>query len=338
VSVDQAIRRRYEASQPYLLDLEERLRSTLRQFASANHFLEDCRIKTLESVAEKIESGRYLKWDDVDDLVAASVVVPLVSDEVAVVQFLRDTFHELRIAPRGQVSKDPDVFRFDATRFYGRLRAPVGMTLDDLVPTFALTFEVQVPTLFEFAWARTTHALAYKAPRVDWRRQRLAAQLKATVEQIDMLVVHFEAAAGHVSEGRAAYLEDQGRIEQFFTALVDRRLIPREAVPKDWTRFADNLYRVLQAFAGTRTSGRGSRALATLPRAFEILEAYVKDNSADRFPRSLSLFQVALGALASSGEFTGTARNYCLPATADFRTLFPQAHVPATVFEVGEPG
>ena len=44
------------------------------------------------------------------------------------------------------------------------------------------------------------HGLAYKTDEVDWKRKRIAAQIKAMVEQLDQLIVSFEAAASPVVE------------------------------------------------------------------------------------------------------------------------------------------
>lgn len=155
------------------------------------------RYKALESLAEKIESGRYRRWSELDDTYAAAIVVPSLSLEPAVLSFLQKRFKQVTLHEQGTTKKAPDVFRFDATRFIGSLDSGIA----DRAPEIErIRFEIQVRSAFEHAWSVTTHALAYKSDDVDWRRLRLAAQLKASVEQLDMLVRAFDASVSSVTE------------------------------------------------------------------------------------------------------------------------------------------
>jgi ppGpp synthetase/RelA/SpoT-type nucleotidyltranferase len=149
------------------------------------------RIKTLESVSEKVETGRFDSWASLDDLVAVTVVIPTLTSEPAVVSFLKDSFKEVELRARSSTFKAPEVFRFDCTRFIGQLRSP---DENSRTPIHDVLFEVQIRSAFEHAWSVTTHALAYKSPEVSWSRLRLTAQLKAAVEQLDTLVLSFEEA------------------------------------------------------------------------------------------------------------------------------------------------
>jgi hypothetical protein len=99
-----------------------------------------------------------------------------------VIDFLGRAFNQVVVRGRNDTRKPPDVFRFEATRFIGMLHRPAGT--DPKEPLFNLAFEVQVRSAFEHAWSVTTHELVYKSQSVDWKRMRLAAQLKAAVEQL----------------------------------------------------------------------------------------------------------------------------------------------------------
>jgi ppGpp synthetase/RelA/SpoT-type nucleotidyltranferase len=87
------------------------------------------------------------------------------------------------------------VFRFDCTRFIGRLRSPDENTRS---PIYDIPFEVQIKSAFEHAWSATTHLLTYKSSEVNWSKLRLTAQLKAAVEQLDTLVLSFEDATKYI--------------------------------------------------------------------------------------------------------------------------------------------
>ncbi len=114
---------------------------------------------------------------------------------------------------------------------------------------FHLTFEIQVRTAFEHAWMATTHALAYKPDRVDWRDLRLAARLKAAVEQLDDLVAGFQETAGRISEQKWPEIAAQRSVAEFFLEKVKNGLIPPEMAPASWFRFSGNLVTIVRKTA-----------------------------------------------------------------------------------------
>ena len=118
----QRITSKYRAVEPYLEPLRDRIRQIVHAFSDKRGFVVSSRVKTLESLAEKIETGRYRSWSDLDDLVAMTVVVPTLSNEEEVLDFLKTVFEGVLIKRRGSTKKAPDVFRFDSTRFIGKLR------------------------------------------------------------------------------------------------------------------------------------------------------------------------------------------------------------------------
>src|SRR6266481_1689309 len=100
-----AVRLRYVQVEPYLEPLRVLVRSTLQPFVDENGFALASRIKALESLAEKLESGRYKSWSEVDDLVAFAIVVPTLSDEAAAVDFLCSVFEKIDLRARGATNK-----------------------------------------------------------------------------------------------------------------------------------------------------------------------------------------------------------------------------------------
>src|SRR5262249_6681256 len=155
---------------------------------------------------------------------ACTIAVPLPSDEDLVLEFLRKTFDEVSTKRRLSARKPPDAFRFDNTRLVARLKAPPG--LEQTGSIYTINFEVQIKTIFELAWSRTTHALAYKSSRVDWRALRLAAALKASVEQIDLLLSDFENAMKGIGEAPWREIEKKKQIQDLFLISEIRDCIP----------------------------------------------------------------------------------------------------------------
>jgi len=320
--IARSIIEQYNNSNIFVKEVGIRVKDTIIAYCESTGYLFEGRMKALESVAEKIESGRYRNWRDLDDLYACTIVVPLISEEDAVIRFLQSTFIQTRLIKRGANYKSPEVFRFDSTRFVCHLKMPHGFDVGQGSSIYNIQFEVQIKSAFEYAWSKTTHALAYKSDRVDWKRLRLAAQLKATVEQLDMLILGFDNAEDLVGEGLWPAIQDKQDIQSFFVEKVKSGLIPSEVVPKDWSRFSDNVYRILQGLQGERPGSQSSKRLKNLKISLKKVETYINEFSAERFPRSISLFQLVLGTLLPPQGFSNS-EDYFVAVTDELEALFP---------------
>jgi ppGpp synthetase/RelA/SpoT-type nucleotidyltranferase len=322
--VPSSVAQTYAHWRPFVDEVERRVSDVLRQFAAEHGFIFEGRSKTLESLAEKIETGRFKSWGELDDLYACTIAVPLIQDEDTVLNFLVRKFDTIELKKRGEIAKPPDTFRFDSTRLIARLRPQVGAAAGSAEPLFSVRFEIQVKTLFELAWAKTTHALVYKSSIVDWRRQRLVAHLKATAEQADFLLAGFDKVADTIGGGFAPDVNDKAAIRDAFVALLQDGRIPTEVAPKDWTRFSENVYRVIQVLSNERPSGRSMRPLSRLGNALTIVRDSISALAPEQFPRSISLFQYTTAVLASSGQFRAGRFDYYLPTTPELMDLFPE--------------
>src|SRR5579862_246528 len=156
--VPSVIRRKHSSLENVLQQLRQEVQETVQGFCDDHFgFAYSGRLKTLESLAEKIETGRYAKWTDLDDLFGCCVIIPSLNHEPECFEFLRNAFIEVNTRNRTASKKPPDVFRFEATRFVGRLRHIPPNDPND--PLFSTCFEVQVRTAFEHACSVTTHAI-----------------------------------------------------------------------------------------------------------------------------------------------------------------------------------
>src|SRR5262245_49409631 len=120
--VPASVRQRFSNSQSSLDTLSRRVDDIVFKYCRNWGFPYLSRLKSIESLSEKIESGRYEKWTDIDDLFACSIIVPKLTLEAKVLEVLRKEFIEIEVRSRDQTNKPPDAFRFDCTRFIGRLR------------------------------------------------------------------------------------------------------------------------------------------------------------------------------------------------------------------------
>jgi ppGpp synthetase/RelA/SpoT-type nucleotidyltranferase len=276
------------------------------------------RIKSLPSLSEKIESGRFARWSELDDIVACAVVVPTLTDEPSVIQFLEQAFQKVRINLRNSSRKAPEVFRFDTTRFIGKLRAPGDAFSEDLL--YQIPFEIQVRSAFEHAWSVTTHALTYKGEHVDWNRLRLTAQLKAAVEQLDILVLGFEEASSNIAKSFWPETQAKSDIANFFKEKLSSGALPVELGPKDWTRFSDNVYQMVRSSKGSQRRPPTeivSTVATTMSDAITVL-------GRGRIPVSISLIQFVFASLFAARVLSAPLEGYCPVITPELEMLYPE--------------
>ncbi len=313
VAIDLKLRQ----STPYLQEVAGRVRPLISTYLESTGFAFISRIKQPASLAEKVETGRYSKWSEVDDLFACAIVIPTVADETAVLEFLRLSFREVVTRGRGSSLKDPSAFRFDSTRFVATLRP----TLDPEPPDALSrqTFEVQVRTAFEHAWSVATHNLVYKGETIDWRRLRLMAQLKAATEQLDQLITGFDEVAEKILDQQWPEVSAKKLMEESFRQWIATGKIPEDASPDSWVRFSDNLYSLLRGTQG----GRRNLKPELIEQALTAIKAAVDAQAGDRFPRSVSLLQFSLGALTAAGIASGELVDYRPLVTEPLKLLFP---------------
>jgi hypothetical protein len=246
----ESVRRAYDRAAPLVASVAEYVRSTLQPYCGSRAYLFKDRVKDLESVSEKIEGGRTDRWSMIDDLYACTVVVPSPTHEAAVLESLSKFFTVRTVRSRNSAAKAPDVFRFDTTRFYGSMGAAAAAQrlpgLDQII------FEVQIPTVFEYAWSTVTHDLVYKSDAVDWQRHRLAAQLKALVEQAEMVIETFETASAALYRSSWPEIDAKARIVDRFKGIIASGAVMSHLAPRSWNRFADNVYALIESYTSNR--------------------------------------------------------------------------------------
>ncbi|MFF5898311.1 hypothetical protein ACFY8O_20600 [Streptomyces argenteolus] len=282
----------YRQIEPTLDVVDRYVSQTLRAWCDQRSYPFKGRKKQLPSLSEKLESGRFERWSQVDDLYACTVVVPTATHEDAVLRFLSGAFDEVEVRRRNSTQKAPEVFRFDSTRFVGRIRYLPGLEIPE--EAAGIQFEVQIPTAFEYAWSVVTHNLVYKTDDFDWRKQRLAALLKASVEQSELLISGFEANVEIVPKSPHPESDAKQEIVEIFRQLVESGAISRELEPASWSRFADNFYSLVKSYAGGWSAPAKSLVLASA-----IKEKVEKAGDCAGL-MSGSIFQIALGAVGSA--------------------------------------
>jgi ppGpp synthetase/RelA/SpoT-type nucleotidyltranferase len=316
VTVPIAVQTAYDESIPSVRELAKLVGDSVSHWASSNDYLFKGRIKDADSLAEKLETGRYPAWRDIDDLYACTVVIPTTLHIERALEYLKTTFLEREIKGQGISQKAPDVFRFDAPRFIGTLvPQPEGERPEGLD---AILFEVQVLTAFEYAWVVATHDLVYKAGHVDWRRARLAAHLKAAAEEADALITSFELTAEAIPVSPHPWTNQKERVAAFFKQAHTDGRIPDTVVPTSWSRFSENVVDLVRSFAAR---DRMDEQLDLLLQDAEELLA-----SGD-IPVSGSLFQTVTG-LRSRRDGPAALKKYIIVDSSELRDLHGVTEVP----------
>lgn len=307
------LERRYQEYLPIVEEVASRVKNTMLNFCEKNGYALTSRIKTIESLAEKIETGRFKQWSDLDDLFACTVIVPTLHQEQKVVNFCHDTFEVSKSIKRGQPKKSPDTFRFDSTRIYAKLKRIEDANASQLLSIFNIKFEIQIKSAFEHAWAVSTHELVYKSSVIDWKKLRLAAQIKATVEQLDTLILAFDQVSETIQESEYPEIKRKRQLAEATQKLFDQEKIPQELKPKDMSRFCDNLYSIL---VSTEKENEMQQVIKCITKK-------VNSTPSKQIPLSLSLLQYFLAILVEDKIIILPVKNYYCHITEELITLYP---------------
>lgn len=307
MSDPESLRQAFDRIQPLVDDVARHVGDTLERYCKDHGYLFRGRAKELTSLVEKLEGGRVDRWSDIDDLYACTIVVPVREHEDKVLRKLDSSFAPMEVKSRSGSKKAPDVFRFDGTRWYGRISDAAATTRQP--GTGDVIFEVQVVTAFEYAWLAVTHDLVYKGDTADWRQQRLAAQLKAAVEQVEVLISAFESASDAILLSPWPQTEATALIVERFKRLAADGLLPETILPASWRRFGDNVYVLVKSYE--RNPDKILDAVAAL---LTTIEGDLLGAVPTQLPNSGTLFQYVLSVVNRPDTEGSLARFRVVPS------------------------
>jgi ppGpp synthetase/RelA/SpoT-type nucleotidyltranferase len=321
--IPQQLSAKFVGISPYLTTLKKWVADTLTPYADTNGFPFYGRVKTVESLSEKIEMGRYRRFSEIDDLVAFTLIIPGQSFQQSVINFCQTAFDVIGIRTKSTTSKSPEVFRFDATRILAKAKMPPDFSgrLENSI--FGYVFEVQIRTAFEHAWSVATHDLVYKGSIIDWKKVRLAAQLKATSESLDAAVAAFEPLSLTVTQSPWRDISEQAAVSQFIADLIDKETIPKTIGPSSVSRCAVNLHKLIRAL----------EPKISIENALKLLDTQLKELKT--LPVSLSFYQLCFGLLCSSAKVTKVDNRVLCHVTDELATLYPETLRVCIAFDYG---
>jgi ppGpp synthetase/RelA/SpoT-type nucleotidyltranferase len=283
----------YGRHRPYFEALEGYAQSVLSSFCRKHGYQLTHRVKSPISVAEKLESGRFRSWWEVEDFVGLTVVIPNLTHEEMVLRHLGSVFSEIRVEGRQRSERDPRVFQFDSTKWYGRVR--IDPPPSDLpAEALPITFEVQVQTVLEFAWSIATHDTTYKGPLADWSQRRLAASVKASVEQLDLMIANFMQTAETIPPAPHPELDAKAKVISIFQELIADKAIDASLQPESWLRFADNVWRLVRTASPLADAEAATKVVDFCSQLATAIRQGTFPPGMSSTPVSGSLFQLVL--------------------------------------------
>ena len=286
------------------------VKTTLQKFCEDKGFAFLSRIKSVESLSEKIDTGRYSKWSELDDILACSIIIPNLSHEDSVIKHIESIYPSDKIISRKTKNKSPEVFRFDTTRYLSHLNTNSNVSL---------YFEIQIRTVLEHAWITTTHDLVYKYNKIEWRRLRLASELKANLELLDNIILAFEENLYLRHENNWPEIVSKIKIQNFLLDCFDRKLIPNEFFPKDFSRLIDNIFALVKIYPNFSYS----KLDMIIDDIISVLGTEFQNATKNSFPRSISLNQYIYGLLLDQNKIDLNRTHFVSNITPELEILFP---------------
>ncbi len=199
----------------------------------------ESRVKTLQSYALKLESGRFRDPLALEDSFACTLVVANLAEVEEAEQLIRQRFQLLERRPNSSdyTHKRPDSFLFDDLRLYVALAADPNLPATGLE---SVRFEFQAKTFLQHAWSIATHDLVYKTDNVHWSKQRIAFQTKAMLEHAEVSILEAETLAASVALAK----EDKNTKDIRRAIAIVRDQWSTDQLPSDVRRLAENVLRL----------------------------------------------------------------------------------------------
>ncbi len=157
------------------------------------HYLS--RIKSPESYALKIETGRVDNPARIEDFFACTIVVENSNEIESAYELIKSNFNLIERRPKTDdfTHKSPESFPYDDLRLYVKLKSEKGLPPESAFNNLSnVIFEIQIKTFLHHAWDIATHDLIYKGEEISWAKQRVAYQIKAMLEHAEISIHQIE--------------------------------------------------------------------------------------------------------------------------------------------------
>jgi ppGpp synthetase/RelA/SpoT-type nucleotidyltranferase len=249
MKVPPSIRRLYDEQREGNARLKEFVDERLKRLKRDRWHYES-RLKGLESFALKVESGRFATPGALEDFFACTLIVANGKEIQDAEQLIRDHFtvHARRPRRDRATHKEPNAFPFDDLRLYVRLQDDPALPPRDFA---GILFEIQVKTFLQHAWGIATHDLIYKTDESNWSKERIAFQIKAMLEHVEVSIQEAELLAQSQALAKTNHTTRtlQRIIDLLRAFIIDllRALWSEQDLPTDVRRLAENIQALAEA-------------------------------------------------------------------------------------------
>lgn len=197
------------------------------------------RVKTAESFALKIETGRF-DPEQLEDFFACTIVVENYDEIPKAIKAIEQHCVIIKRRPLydTHTTKDATEFLFDDLRLYVKLKPTKDLPPEAIVNTLSnIIFEIQIKTFLQHAWVIATHDLVYKGDEISWAKQRIAYQIKAMLEHVEISIHEVEKIKDStILTKKNDKVERLNKIKNFLT-----KNWKLHELPKDLRRISDTI-------------------------------------------------------------------------------------------------
>lgn len=246
MKIVQSVQELYNTNLPYFNIIKGKVDEVVKSNKNERWHYES-RLKQIESFAMKIEMGRYKKTEIFEDFFASTIVVKNLSEISLAEKFVAKHFNIQFKRPTSNnfTHKDSFSFPFDDLRLYVTLKDfETGEFAPDL---YDLIFEIQIKTFLQHAWSIATHDLIYKSDKINWAKERIAYQVKATLEHAEVTISGVEELS-KLNE-LAKENKDVKKVNQLISLILNHW--KPEDLPSDRRRLAQNIIGFIDAIGIT---------------------------------------------------------------------------------------
>lgn len=242
MKIVQSIQELYNTNLPYFKIVKIKVDEIVKSNKNDRWHYES-RIKQVESFAMKVEMGRFNKNEMFEDLFASTIVVKNLSEITLAENFISKQFNVRLKRPQSSnfTHKDSSSFPFDDLRLYVSLK---DFDTGELAPNlYEIVFEIQIKTFLQHAWSIATHDLIYKSDKINWAKERIAYQVKATLEHAEVTISGVEELS-KISELKKENKEVK-KVNQLISMILNHW--KPEDLPSDRRRLAQNIIGFIEA-------------------------------------------------------------------------------------------
>jgi ppGpp synthetase/RelA/SpoT-type nucleotidyltranferase len=243
MKIAKPIRDAFGSGEALYIRLKQEVRDILKPRAEERGWFYEDRVKSLESFALKVETGRFSDYPRMEDFFGCTVIVPTFSYLPEAVKLVSETFEIVERRPKAdtETHRSASDFTFDELRLYVKMRPAPDRPPSEFEP---IVFEIQIKTILQYAWGIATHDLIYKTDEVSWPKERIAYQVKAMLEHAELAI----AEAEKLSSAPAVSKQDR-RTEELLKVIEQLRSIwtDGDALPHDLKRLAGSIAGIFRA-------------------------------------------------------------------------------------------